>query len=267
MLACLEGWFGSGQPTISPSGQASLDGSIEAGRWMVPGGWAGVVLFASGVIADTLGLELPDLMDCQVGGAVAVPTMSTDIDGSSIGTADANMGSQCPTLGLQSILLPVSSTPLPSSPSRDAATSAARRTSAPILNMQQQQQQQKQHDAFPILSSSPKEHSPSPQSVPEKEMQRNLSTLAIGASHMSCFPNLGAQRSHHHLREPRKGNSSTRSDGSTPQQQTTELVDDSIRVVGDRVARWCSMKRGTAGLETNTPSTLHGYSTLLYLFL
>lgn len=66
-LACLEGWFGSGQPTISPSGQASLDGSIEAGRWMVPGGWAGVVLFASGEIADTLGLELPDLMDCQVG--------------------------------------------------------------------------------------------------------------------------------------------------------------------------------------------------------
>lgn len=62
--ACLEGWFGSGQPTISPSGQASLDGSIEAGRWVVPGGWAGVVLFASGEMADTLGLELPDLMDC-----------------------------------------------------------------------------------------------------------------------------------------------------------------------------------------------------------
>lgn len=56
--------FGSGQPTISPSGQASLDGSIEAGRWVVPGGWAGVVLFASGEMADTLGLELPDLMDC-----------------------------------------------------------------------------------------------------------------------------------------------------------------------------------------------------------
>jgi hypothetical protein len=42
---CLECWFGSGQPAISPSGQASLDGSIEAGRWMVPGGRAGVVLF------------------------------------------------------------------------------------------------------------------------------------------------------------------------------------------------------------------------------
>lgn len=48
-------------------------------------------------------------------------------------------------------------------------------------------------------------------------MQRNLSTLAIGASHMSCFPNLGAQRSHRSLRGPRNGNRSTRSDGSTPQ--------------------------------------------------
>jgi hypothetical protein len=34
---------------------------------------------------------------------------------------------------------------------------------------------------------------PLPSSLSRKGMQRNLSTLAAGASHMSCFPNLGAQ--------------------------------------------------------------------------
>ncbi|KAK0752386.1 hypothetical protein B0T18DRAFT_89962 [Schizothecium vesticola] len=183
---------------------------------MVPGGWAGVVLlFASGEIAGTVRLELPNLMYCQAGGAVAIPTTSTNTDGSSIDTTDANMGSQCQILCGRSILLPVSGTPLSPRLRKRRPHHLPGGPLPPYPICSGSSSSSTRH--LPNPSSSPKEHSPSLQPVPEREMQRNLSTLAAGASHMSCFPNLGAQASHHRLREPRNGNSSTRSDGSTPQ--------------------------------------------------
>ena len=50
--ACLQRWFGSGQPAIWPSSQISLDGSIEAGGLMLPEG--GLALCSSLVVRSLI---------------------------------------------------------------------------------------------------------------------------------------------------------------------------------------------------------------------
>lgn len=96
--------------------------SRQVGGWFPEGGLALCCLLL-GEIADTLGLELPDLMDCRAGGAVAIPTMSTNTDGSSIGTADVNMGSASVRLLACKVSCSSCLAPRFHSPSKDAATS------------------------------------------------------------------------------------------------------------------------------------------------